>query len=317
MLLIFSKVLVVFIYIGIGLAANKLGVLPKGSVKPFTGLIMQITLPCLMISSITGHELDDSMLRNTVITLVLTSLIYVIVAVLTTFFSDRAFTGKEQPDRNVLASSMTGCNSGFMGFPVAKSVFGPLAFYYMVIQNISNNLYLFMMSLVQLHHREASSAARKSLKEMLRPMANVTGAATVISIVMLFTGIHLPAYVMEIIEPIGDITIPLSMIIVGVQLSGTDIRRLVSDRYIMTASAIKLIVVPALVVLITIPLPVDPIVKLTALLGMSFPSSVMGVAVSAQEKLNSELMAEVVASTTLLSLITLPIWIMVMSRLYL
>ena len=35
MLLIFSKVLVVFIYIGVGLIANKLKVLPEESVKHF------------------------------------------------------------------------------------------------------------------------------------------------------------------------------------------------------------------------------------------------------------------------------------------
>ena len=69
--------------------------------------------------------------------------------------------------------------------------------------------------------------------------------------------------------------------------------------------------------LLLIPLPVDPIVKLTALLGTCFPSAVVGVAVAAQEKKNSQLMAEAVAITTVLSIITLPVWIMIITRLYL
>lgn len=129
MLVIFSKVLVVFIYVGIGFAANRLKVLPGECVKYFTALIMNITVPCLMISAITGQELDAGMYRNTIILFVLTSLIYVIIAVLSSLFADHFFTDRDQQDRNILASAMTGCNSGFMGFPVAKAVYGAKVFF--------------------------------------------------------------------------------------------------------------------------------------------------------------------------------------------
>ena len=316
MLLIFNKVLVVFIYIGIGLAANRLKVLPEESVKHFTGLIMGITVPCLVISSITGQEIDGDMYRNTIITFFLTSFIYVMIALITTFVADRIFPGKDQQDRNVLASAMTSCNSGFMGFPIAKAVFGTQAFYYMVIQNISNNVYLFVISLSQLHHREKNTSS-KSLREKLKPLMNPTSVATIVSIIMLFTGIHLPAYVMDIVGIIGDITIPLSMMLVGVQLGGTELKRLLSDKDLLITSFIKLIAVPALVTLFLAPLSAAPIVKLTALLGISFPSAVIGVAVSAQEKKNSQLMAEAVACSTVLSIVTVPLWIMVISHMYL
>jgi len=315
-LLIFSKVLVVFIYIGVGLAANKLKVLPDGSEKHFISLVMGITAPGLVVSSITGQEINGSMYRNTVILLVLTALIYAAVAVVTTFISDRIFPGKEQQDRNVLAAAMTGCNSGFMGFPIASAVFGELVFYYLVIQTVSNNLYLFVMSLAQLHHRENEKSA-KSLKEKLQPLVSPTSSATIISIIMLAAGLRLPAYVMDIVSTLGDITIPLSMILVGVQLGGTDLKRLLADRDLLIASVIKLILIPALVMLIVLPLPIDPVVKLTTLLGMCFPSAVIGVAVSAQENKNSKLMAEAVASTTMLSIISLPVWIMIITYLFL
>ena len=316
MLLIFSKVLVVFIYIGVGFIANRLKVLPEESVKHFISLIMGITVPCLMISSITSQDINGDMYRNTILVLVLSALIYTVIAVMTTFISDRIFPDKDQQDRNVLASAMTGCNSGFMGLPIASAVFGELVFYYLAIQTIVNNTYLFVGSLSQLHHRE-SERSSKSLPEKLRPLVNPTSVATVVSIIMLFAGLHLPEYVMGIVEPLGDITIPLSMILVGVQLGGTDFRRLLSDKALLITSAIKLILAPALALLILTLLPVDPVVKLTSLLAVCFPSAVIGVAVAAQEKKNPQLMAEAVAVSTLLSVITLPVWIMIISYLYL
>ena len=316
MLLIFSKVLVVFIYIGVGLIANRLKVLPEESVKHFISLVMGITVPCLVISSITGQDLNGDMYRNTILTLLLTTLVLIVTAFATTFVSDRIFPWKDQQDRNVLASAMTGCNAGFMGLPIASAVFGELVFYYLVIQNIANNLYLFVMSLAQLHHRESEKSS-KSLSEKLKPLVNPTSVATIVSLIMLFAGIHLPEYAIDIVTTLGDITIPLSMILVGVQLGGADFKKLIADKALLITSVMKLIAVPALALLILTPMPVDPVVKLTVLLGMCFPSAVIGVAVAAQENKNSHLMAEAVAITTLLSLITLPVWIMIISGLYL
>jgi predicted permease len=74
---------------------------------------------------------------------------------------------------------------------------------------------------------------------------------------------------------------------------------------------------PAIALLILTPFPADPVVQLTSMLAVCFPSAVIGVAVAAQEKKNSQLMAEAVALSTLLSVITLQVWIMVISRLYL
>ena len=316
MLLIFSKVLVVFIYIGVGLIANRLKVLPEESVKHFISLVMGITVPCLVISSITGQDLNGDMYRNTILTLLLTTLVLIVTAFATTFVSDRIFPWKDQQDRNVLASAMTGCNAGFMGLPIASAVFGELVFYYLVIQNIANNLYLFVMSLAQLHHRESEKSS-KSLSEKLKPLVNPTSVATIVSLIMLFAGIHLPEYAMDIVTTLGDITIPLSMILVGVQLGGADFKKLIADKALLITSVMKLIAVPALALLILTPMPVDPVVKLTVLLGMCFPSAVIGVAVAAQENKNYQLMAEAVAITTLLSVITLPVWIMIISYLYL
>ena len=316
MLLIFSKVLVVFIYIGVGFIANKLKVLPEDSVKHFISLIMGITVPCLMLSSITSQEINGNMYMNTILVLVLSALIYIVTAAITTFLSDRIFPRKEQQDRNVLASAMTGCNSGFMGLPIASAVFGALVFYYLAIQTIVNNTYLFVLSLSQLHHREGTKSSR-SLRENLKPLVNPTSAATVIAVAMLFAGLHLPEYIMGIVEPLGDVTIPLSMILVGVQLGGTDFKRLLSDKDLLITSAVKLIGMPVIALLILAPFPVDPVVKLTSLLAVCFPSAVIGVAVAAQERKNSQLMAEAVAVSTLLSIITLPVWIMIISRLYL
>ena len=317
MLLIISKVIVVFIYVAIGFAANKLKVLPDESSKYLINLIMEITVPCMMVSSITGQELDGNMYKNTILVFVLSLAVYTVNMLLSSLFADHAFRALPQKDRNVLASAMTGCNSGFMGYPISKAVFGAKVFYFVVIQTIVNNIYLFCMSLYHLHHKDDNSGVRRDWREMLKPFTNITTIVTVISVIMLFAGIRVPSYAMEILTTIGDVTIPVSMILVGVQLGGSDFKKLLSNRYILISAVMKLIAAPVIAILLMMPLPVDNIVKLTVVLCTGFPSAVIGVAVAARENSNSQLMAEAVAASTVLSIATLPAWILICSKLYL
>ena len=87
-------------------AVNKFRVLPDESSKYLINLIMEITVPCLIISSITGKELEGSMYMNTVLTFGLSLVMYIIIMVLSCLFADHIFRDLTQGDRNVLACAM-------------------------------------------------------------------------------------------------------------------------------------------------------------------------------------------------------------------
>lgn len=316
MAVIFSKVLVVFIYIAIGFGAYKLKVFNDDSIKHLTAFILNITCPAMMVSSIVGAEYKREMMFNTVFTLIFTYLLFMITSAIAVWIS-RRFRGVDPLDANVLAFGMTTTNSGFMGFPVTLSVFGPAVFYYMVIQNISLNLYIYSIGIWQLNYKANAQAAgtkqRKTLAETIKPFLNLLIISAVVSTIMLFAGIKLPEYVMDICSTVGDVTIPTSMILVGIQLGSSNLKAVLTSQRIMFVSAINLLVFPALAFGITLFLPLPNIVRTAIVLSVCFPSAAIGVAVSASEGRNSKLYAEIVASTTLLSMVTLPVWIMILS----
>ena len=64
-------------------------------------------------------------------------------------------------------------------------------------------------------------------------------------------------------------------------------------------------------------MPFDPIVKMIAVFGMCFPTAVMSAAMAAREEKNPQLISACVATSTLLSMGTLPVWILICSSLYL
>lgn len=316
MAVIISKVSVVFIYIAIGFAAYRLKVFNDESITHLTRLLIYITCPALMLYSIGGAELNRSMMFNTILMLALAVIMYAISGFAVMWLA-RRMKGIEPLDANVISLATSSSNTGFMGFPVTQAVYGPAVLYYMIIQNIGLNLYVYTMGVWELNYKADGSRGRKSARELLRSAANPIMLSALCAVVILFSGIHIPEYCMNIFETIGEATIPLSMILVGIQLGASRLSSVFKSRAILIFTFINLIVLPAITFGIAVILPIENIIKLTFVLAMCFPSAAIGVALSASEGRNSLLYAEVVASTTLMSMVTLPVWIVIISNAFL
>ena len=106
---------------------------------------------------------------------------------------------------------------------------------------------------------------------------------------------------------VGDITVPLSMLVVGMQLGESNALKVLKNRKLMLLSVIKMISLPVLVFLLVNWLPVITAVKIAAVIGVTFPCAVVVSAIALMENRNSILASEMVAITTFLSVITIPI----------
>ena len=312
MLTIITKVLVVFIYMAVGIACNKLRILPIESTKYLTALLIMITAPCMLFDSILSKELTDGMMGNTLIALFGATLLYAVFGMICLYGSIRL----KFRHPNEISVAMVASNNGFMGLPVTLSSFGNgEIFYYLIVENVSINFYLYIFSLFQLKHgikREKNA----SLFETIRPMIKPVTVVPIIATIMLFAGIKIPAYPMEIISTIGGITVPLSMIVVGVQFAESDISKLVRDKALMMTSLTKLVLIPAVTLGLVMLLPFCNELRAALVITMIFPTSVSSAALAQYYGCDSQTIAEAVAHTTLFSLFTIPVWIIILTELF-
>ena len=318
MQVIASKVLVIFLYIAVGFVANKLHVLGTEAVDHLISLVLNITTPCLLIYSICGQRISANTFSNTVIIIYLSLAMFALFGAISVKIS-RLFTKKSVDQQNVLSVAMVTSNSGFMGFPIARSVFGHVVLYYSVIQNIACNLYIFTGCMIQLSlGGKKESGARKTINKetIIKPFKNVVTIVSICSVLVLFAGIRIPNPVMDFLATIGDATVPISMIIIGIQLGDCKFRELITDKELIISSLVCLILEPALSILIVYFMPLSKIIKLTIALSFTYPSAVLSVALAAGEHKDTKLMSEAVAMSTMLSMLTLPVWIMIISHLF-
>jgi len=313
MLLILSKIAVVFSLAGIGFAANKIGILPIESNNYLIPLLLDIATPCLLVTAIAGRKLTPETYSVTVIAIV-GSFIFFAAGMAVSYLLVRLIRVPMQ-DRGIYMSIITMVNNGCMGFPVTKAAFGDDGLYLMVLCNIVLCIWTYTAGFLQVNIG-SSDAALKMSRKRLMAMVNPCSVASVAGIVLLFAQIKLPEFLFSLLDTTGQISIPLSMIVVGIQLGESRFRQIASNSKLVETTIIKLVLVPALTLLAVYWLPIPQIAKAVLVLSASFPSAVNMVAVAAIEKKNATLASEGVAMTTAFSMISLPVIIIGLSAMF-
>lgn len=302
MLEVFFKVITIFCMVAIGFAANKKNVLPMEANSYLVNLLLVITSPCMIIGSMASETLTQSTFRL-LLEVLIGSAVFFCLAALVAFVLVKCLRCKDKEDEGVMMVIITSVNSGFMGFPVTKAIFGSTSFFLMVIENIVLNIYLYSLAVLQMNYGHEKKG---NIKEVLKPLCNMCTLSLLFGLIILFAGIRLPEPVLNSFNTVGDATIPVSMIVVGVQLAENDLGRMVKNVRLIIASLANVLLMPALTFLLVNWLPLAAESKLVLVFAAAFPCAVVSVAVASKEGRNAGLMAEGVAMTTLFSMVTLP-----------
>lgn len=311
MLTVFLKIVSIFCMAAVGYIANKRDILPMDSNKYLVNLILVITNPCLIISSMSSQTLSSDTIRQ-VAEILAGSVVFFVAGGAAAFFIVKALRYEPSEDQGVLMVIITAVNSGFMGFPITKAIFGDKYFFLMVIQNIILNFYLYFLAIIQMNYGQKK---KSSPADVFRPLLNNCTYALIIGLIILVTRCRIPSPALDFFDTIANATIPVSMIVVGIQLAESDLKKMLKNTKLIIACLCNVLLMPLLTFLVVNWLPLMTESKVTLIFAASFPCAVVSVAMAAREKKNSALMAEGVALTTLFSLCTLPfIAVFLMSR---
>lgn len=323
MVLVINKVLAIFLLIAAGYFVGKIKVLPAGADKTLNILLIQIITPCMILSSITSKELTDDTFTATIQTLVGAALFFVLSGIVGFLFSKYILRIRPVSEVGVWAYSFGSVNTGFMGFPVTLALFGQDIFYLIVMHNVVLTVYLYsagpsMIKIGEKHSETASvSSEQNRLKAFFKSFANPNAVASLIALIMLFCGLHLPTTLFESVKTLGDATIPLSMLLVGIQLSESDLLSIIKNGKILAFSLVKMLLLPVLVFLCVNWLPLSAYVKTALIFAAVFPSAVATAPVCAMEGKGSLTAAKLIAITTLLSVGTIPLFATLLTQFYL
>ncbi len=134
------------------------------------------------------------------------------------------------------------------------------------------------------------------------------------SLALVWTGAYqyvaLPP-IMRTTEMIGAVATPLSLVLCGCSIWDIIQKKSWNPKVISLGCVARLILTPMLILLIAWALPVDPIIKRIMVIQSAIPSAVVAVMLARRFGGDPELSMQVVLTTTIFSVLTLPIWLLI------
>lgn len=222
---------VLIIIAAVGYLAGKIGYLDAHTNNKLTQLLLNITLPCMIVASVHGLSAYGAE------TVVGSAFAMATAQFLLLFAAGGLLAIILRADRNdhVVYIFMTTCtNNGFIGLPVIAAVLGNesviiSSIYVMVLAFFGFSIGFTMLA----RHKSRMSAAtgatldpnrndnRTKRRIPWRSMVNPCLVGSVIALVLFFSGIQLPDVLQDSLSLLGGITGPVAMLVVGVIMAET------------------------------------------------------------------------------------------------
>ena len=195
-------------------------------------------------------------------------------------------------------------NTGFMAIPILQTLYGDVSVFYSNILNLPFN-FLFFSYGVYLMNRETAGASGGKLN--WRKFVNPGIVASAIALLLYFCNITLPKVATETFSFLGNMTPPLSMIILGSVLAEYPLSSIFKDLKINLMLIVKQLLLPVIATVLAHLVLTDPVITGIITLTFAMPCATMTVMLSKEYKSDTLTASAGVVFTTVLSLITIPV----------
>jgi predicted permease len=189
-------------------------------------------------------------------------------------------------------------NTGNYGLPLVSFAFGEQALSYAGIYFVTTTLLFYTLGVF------LASLGHMSFKEAIVGLFRIpTLYAVLLAIVINISGIEIPLPVARAVELAAGGTIPLMLILLGVQLTQVEFAK--NQQALQLSVALRLVVAPLAALLFAAAFGLDGFPRQASVTQASMPSMVSATVLAAEYNLDSKLVTAVVFISTLLSPFTL------------
>ena len=299
---ILGQTIPVFLIIGIGCLCRVVGLVNESSEKNIMTLALNVLYPCFIISNVCGNQALQ--LVSVVGTALAAGLTLTIAALAVAAGVGRLLKLKAGAERNTFTVSGALQNYGFIPIPLFKGLFPDEAketIGVLFVHNLGLELALWTIGVVII------SGTRTG---MWRRLINGPTVAIVVGLLLNFTTGYqfIPGVATEAMTKLGNCTIPVSLLLVGVSLAGVVLKgNWISDwRIPVGALLVRFLIMPVLFLLAAQTLSYSRPLMLIMLVESAMPAAVFPIVIAKHFGGKPAVAVEIVIYTTVASLLMTP-----------
>lgn len=289
---------ILFTIVVLGYALCKLGYMGDKFDQKLSSIVIDVTCPALILSSVMGAELPD---RSLILPLLGIGFLTYILLLVFGFWVPR-FVAKSRDEQGMIGFALMFANVGFIGYPIVSAIFGPKAVFYAALLNIPNTFFIFTagVMLVKGEHNMKSLSAK-----VLFSPAMI--AAFVAALMVVVSSVRTPDIIARPVTMVGNITIPAALMVIGSSMARLPLKEIIGSPKVYVASLLRLVVVPLSVYFLFRFCGVSDVINNINTVIIAMPVASYGTMFCLKYGRNPSLMTEMTFVTTLGSILTIPL----------
>lgn len=280
--------------------------------KMFTTIIVNIAMPCIILSSIFKLDMTDKLLINAFLVLFLSIFINILGIIIGWLFASKLYPSL---DRSREISILSGLgNTGFIGIPLCAILLGPEGALYAAMFDAGVDITLWTVGSLILQRE------KKINLNTLKSLINIPMIAIILGLTLAIIQLKPYSFFLDLFNLLAAIGAPLAMFYIGMLLINLYKTRTVSSfsthkKALWLPITIKLILLPIIVLIIGNVINLDnTILFQTVLVQSMMPSLTLASILFSKFSSDEELGAAITAISTIFAMITIPLMIFLINN---
>lgn len=290
---------VICILVVIGIILQKRGVVDPLTSRKLSTIVVDVCNPAMILASVLGGGVTAD--RSDLIKAVILGAAFYAVLLLSGLVMPRLL--RVEPDKRKFYHLMSVyTNTGFLGIPVAKAILPPNAIIYVVVVNVFYSLLFYTHGQIVFGKGPAEGVEKKSA---LRGLINPGLIMAIITLVVFWFEIKLPPILVNTVEYVGNATVFLSMMMLGVMIATSKIFGSLKNVRIWVFILIRLIMLPIAFALVLHAFGVDKTAILAICLMAAVPVGNLPLITAEKKGMDTSVLSSSIAMTTAVSIVTI------------
>jgi len=291
------------------LLAHK-GWFDENTSKLLSKLVVNVSLPALMISNITSTFTKEDLINagaGIVIPFLVIGLSYAISMAVSRLLKI------DKKRRGIFQSMFALSNTIFIGLPVNLALFGQSSVMYVLFYYVANTTFFWTIGIYNIQ-RDGNSTNEsvftiKTIKSILSPPL----IAYITAVILVLLNAPIPNFIADTCKYLGNMTTPISMIFIGIVIYGAGKKGLYFEKSMIVLLIGRFIVTPLLVFVFAYFIPIPELMKKVFVTQSALPVMTQTAIVAEKYNSDSRYAAVMIMLSTIISFITIPLYMLIMA----
>jgi len=248
-----SQMLMMFTFVLIGYVLRKTKILPEASVATMSRLETYVFVPALTLSNFMENCTVKTLKENYI--LVLYGLVLILSSLIVAYPLSKLFVKNHTESleldykRNIYKYALTFGNYGFFGNFIVLGIWGSEGLFKYLMFTFGVSLLCYSWGLFILIPK---GSEKVTLTSVLKRMTTPPILALMLGLVagLLNLKAYLPDFLLDVLSKASNCMGPVAMLLAGFVVGGFELKSLLSDKKVYVATVLRLIVLPAIIVIL-------------------------------------------------------------------